>query len=66
MRSPLISVLLAVVFFPASRYICAADLTRIPTVEEKAVAILLRDLNILMKREGLGLPEPALSFWRST
>jgi TonB family protein len=39
MRSPVISVLLAVVFFPASRYICAADLKRIPTVEEKAVAI---------------------------
>jgi TonB family protein len=39
MRSPLISVLLAVVLFPASRYICGADLKRIPTVEEKAVAI---------------------------
>ncbi|HEY5074670.1 MAG TPA: TonB family protein [Pyrinomonadaceae bacterium] len=39
MRSPVISVLLAVVLFPASRYICAADLKRTPTVEEKAVAI---------------------------
>jgi TonB family protein len=35
----MIGVLLAIVFFPASRNIGAADLKRVPTVKEKAVAI---------------------------
>ena len=39
MRSTLISAFLVVVFFSASRHICAADQKRVPTVDQKAVAI---------------------------